>query len=194
MKNMKMNPALIMVLGSAVMVGATATLKNALAAAFASAVTLIVSGLLVSILKKFITEDMEVFGNLIVIAGVATAALMLTNCLFPAAYKSINVSLSTLSTSLLAYVVCKNVKEDGVGVAVTTALYFAVCLLCMGALRELISLGSIYGTSIGFLSDYTITMFGNVPGGLILFGLLLACTNKEGYSLNLEEVLGKKGE
>lgn len=194
MKNMKMNPALIMVLGSALMVGATSTVSNALAGALASFVTIVCSAVIVSLLKKFITEDMETFGILIIVAGVAGAALLLTNCLLPTAYKAVNVYLSTLSTSLLAYVVCKNVKENGLGDAVSVAIYFAICLVCMGVLRELISQGSIYGKAIGSLSNFAVSIVGQVPGGLILFGVLLAVVNKEGYELNLEEVLGKKGE
>ena len=194
MNNLKMNPALIMILGSALMVGATASLQNALAAAFASVLTLLASALLVSVLKKFITDDMEIAADLVIIVFTASVSAMLTNCLFPNAYKAVSVYLSTLSTSLLAFVSCRLVRKEGFAAAVSTAVYFAVCLLCMGALRELIASGSLYGNSIAFLNDYTISIVGSVPGGLILFGLLLAITNKDGYHADLRDVLTEKGE
>ena len=184
--NNKVNLTLLMVLGSALAVGCTSTFDNAVAAAFAAVVSVVLVALLANVLKSFI-KDMKTPALLVITAGVGAAVMMLTNALFPAAYKATAMYLVTLSTSLLAYTVAA--RNEGLGSAVKNVCYFAAVLVVLGFVRELVSVGKVMGNAVEFMSDYTVSVFGQVPGGLILFGLVLALFNKDGYRFNVKDVV-----
>lgn len=62
--------------------------------------------------------------------------------------------------------------------AIGQSLGFIMALLVIGALREFLSLGTIFGNSLISASLPPLALAGSVPGGMIIVGLLLALTNK----------------
>lgn len=187
--NNKVNLTLLMVLGSALAVGCTSTFDNAIAAAFAAVVTVTLVALLANVLKSFI-KDVKTPALLLITAGVGTAVLMLTNALFPAAYKATSLYLVSLSSSLLAYGL--TVKSNGLASVIREVCYFGAVLVVMGFVREFIAFGKVLGSSVDFMSNYTVSIFGQVPGGLICLGLVLACFNKTGYKFDVNDILEEK--
>ena len=59
---------------------------------------------------------------------------------------------------------------DGLGMG----LGFTLALFAMAVIREVFGAGSFFGIEIPFISDYKIEFFTKAPGGLLVYGLLIA--------------------
>jgi electron transport complex protein RnfE len=56
-------------------------------------------------------------------------------------------------------------------------LGFTIALLCMATVREVIGAGSFAGIPIPFMENYKIEFFVKAPGGLMVYGILIAVVN-----------------
>lgn len=185
--NKNLNNTLTIVLGSALAVGCTNTMDNAIAAAVSAIVTVAIVALLCKALKSFITDDIKIPAVLIITACAGTVGAMVTNALFPAAYKATSMYLLSGAASLLAFAVAT--KSENLGDACKSVIYLAAVLVVMGFVREFIAYGKVFGNAVEFMSDYTVSIFGQVPGGLVIFGIVLAVFNKNGYRFDVNDVL-----
>jgi electron transport complex protein RnfE len=62
---------------------------------------------------------------------------------------------------------------DGIGMG----LGFTIAMLAMATIREVFGAGTFFGIEIPFLSTHTIDILIKAPGGLMVYGLLIAVVN-----------------
>ena len=62
---------------------------------------------------------------------------------------------------------------DGIGMG----LGFTLALVAMATVREVLGAGSFAGIAIPFMSTHTIDIFIKAPGGLMVYGFLIAVVN-----------------
>ncbi len=152
------------------------TAISALIAAVISLISVLSTGLVISALKKFITDKTAPFAQLVISAGFV-GILSAVFSLF--AQKQIGalgiyIPLITLSTSLLLncdYTLNNGIKKTALQGAVTVGASSLIIILC-GILREFLGLGALFSIDIYTKHITPITFFTTPAGGLLTLALL----------------------
>jgi electron transport complex protein RnfE len=180
----KENPVFVQVLGMCPVLAVSNTARNALAMGLATLFVLVMSNLVISSLKSFIPKQVRIATYILVIATFVTVvdfviqaisldlhqalgafiSLIVVNCLILGRAEAF-ASKNSLGRSLL----------DGLGMG----LGFVFALFCLGAVREIVGSGSIFGVPLfweGF-QDWVMMIlpsggFFTLAGWLLLFNWL----------------------
>ena len=210
------NPLFVSILGTCPALATTKTLEAALGMGILFTVVLICSNVLVSLLRKVISEEIRTPAYIVIIATFVTIVKMMTNAFLPELYSTLGVFISLIVVNCIvlgraeAYASKNNVFDsliDAIGMGVG----YTIALLTMAFFREFLGTG---GFSIGAIftfipqaklqiipKDYVISIFQNPAGAFIVFGLILAVmafrrNRKEEYKAYLakQEKLRKQQE
>ena len=175
----KENPVLVLILGTCPTLATTNTVDGALGMGLAALVVLVCSNVFISLLRKVIPETMRIPCYIVIIAGFVTIVKMFVQALFPSLYATLGVylDLSTVNCIILGRAemfASKNpvVKSalDGIGMG----LGFTLALCAMAIVREVLGAASFAGIPIAFLENFKIEFMTKAPGGLLVYGLLIA--------------------
>ena len=196
-KTMMNNPMLVLFLATTITVGSTSSVKGALAMAVAVILVLLLSSLILSLLNKFIDDDIRFITSLIVVSGTASLVQMLLAAFLPSGYKMISLYVAILAVDLSIYYNNKTLKDENISQSLkkslSLGLYYAVVILVIASIRELFGNGSFYGKTIDILADNKIAILSNAFGGYMLLAFVMAFCNKnnEGKE-NLEGIFAQK--
>ena len=175
----KENPVLVLILGTCPTLATTTTVTGALGMGLAALAVLLCSNIFISLLRKIIPETMRIPCYIVIIAGFVTIVKMLIQAFFPALYESLGVYLDLITVNCIILgraemFAGKNSVAasalDGIGMG----LGFTLALGVMAAIREVFGAASFAGIAIPFLEEYKITFLVKAPGGLLVYGLLIA--------------------
>lgn len=124
----KVNLSLVLLLGAAPAVAATATIKGAAAMAIAAVLVMVLSSLVMSKLEKSTA-------TIVAVTTVITAVVdMLLEAFLPGLYALGGMYIALLACNMLTYASArKSVNE-----VITSAICFAVVLVAVGAVREIL--------------------------------------------------------
>lgn len=173
------NPVFVLILGTCPTLATTTTVDGALGMGLAAAVVLICSNVVISLLRKIIPDSVRIPSYIVVIAGFVTIVQMIVHAFLPSLYETLGVYLPLITVNCIILgraemFANKNpvVKAalDGVGMGIG----FTLALLAMAIIREVFGAGSFAGIEIPFLTDYTIDILVKAPGGMLVYGLLIA--------------------
>ena len=176
----KENPVLVLVLGTCPTLATTTSAINGLGMGVAATAVLVFSNLLISLLKSVIPDKVRIPCYIVVIAGLVTVVQMLVQAYANDLYNALGVFLPLIVVNCIILgraemFASKNNPIDSVLDGLGMGMGFTLTLFMMGAIRELLGSGSIFGVSV--LST-PIAIFGVAPGGFIVFGCLVALVNK----------------
>ena len=176
----KENPVLVLVLGTCPTLATTTSAINGLGMGVAATAVLVFSNLLISLLKSIIPDKVRIPCYIVVIAGLVTVVQMLVQAYANDLYNALGVFLPLIVVNCIILgraemFASKNNPIDSVLDGLGMGMGFTLALFMMGAIRELLGSGSIFGVSV--LST-PIAIFGVAPGGFIVFGCLVALVNK----------------
>ena len=176
----KENPVLVLVLGTCPTLATTTSAINGLGMGVAATAVLVFSNLLISLLKSIIPDKVRIPCYIVVIAGLVTVVQMLVQAYANDLYNALGVFLPLIVVNCIILgraemFASKNNPIDSVLDGLGMGMGFTLTLFMMGAIRELLGSGSIFGVSV--LST-PIAIFGVAPGGFIIFGCLVALVNK----------------
>ena len=175
----KENPVLVLVLGTCPTLATTTTVNGAFGMGIAALVVLICSNIFISLFRKIIPETMRIPCYIVIIAGFVTIVKMLVQAFFPGLYDTLGVYLDLITVNCIILgraemFAGKNPvlssALDGIGMG----LGFTLALTAMATVREVFGSASFAGISIPFMEDYTIAFMTKAPGGLLVYGLLIA--------------------
>ena len=175
----KENPTLVLVLGTCPTLATTTTVTGALGMGLAALVVLLCSNVFISLLRKVIPETMRIPCYIVIIAGFVTIVKMLIQAYFPGLYDALGVYLDLITVNCIILgraemFAGKNAVAasalDGIGMG----LGFTVALGAMATIREVLGAGSFAGVAIPFMENYKISFMTKAPGGLLVYGLLIA--------------------
>ena len=175
----KENPVLILVLGTCPTLATTGTVDGAFGMGIAALVVLLCSNIFISLLRKIIPESMRIPCYIVIIAGFVTIVKLLVQAFLPSLYTTLGVYLDLITVNCIILgraemFANKNtvVKSalDGIGMG----LGFTVALCAMAFIREVFGAASFAGIPITFLENYKIEFLTKAPGGLFVYGLLIA--------------------
>lgn len=176
------NPVLILFLGACPAMAQTTSVLAALGMGAAVLAVLLLSGIVISALRRVIPEQVKLPAYVIIIAAVVSIVQMLMNAFLPRVYQMLGVYLAVTAVDLLVFDRAETCAgERGIGAAVADSLAvglgFAAALACMAAVRELFGSGTFAGLSVPFLETHKISLLTRAPGGFLVFSLFAAIVN-----------------
>ena len=176
------NPVLVLVLGTCPTLGTSTSVINGLGMGLSATAVLICSNILISLLRKFIPEKIRIAAYIVIIAGFTTAVEMILKAYFPSISSALGVFIPLIVVNCIilgraeAFASKNGVVSsffDGVGMG----LGFTLALTLLGAVRELLGTGKIFGFEV-WIEDFGMLMFVLPPGAFIVLGYLIALVNK----------------
>lgn len=173
------NPVFVLILGTCPSLATTTTVIGAIGMGLAAAAVLICSNVAISLMRNIIPDTVRIPCYIVIIAGFVTIVQMLMHAYMPELYELLNVYLALITVNCIILgraemFANKNsvVKSalDGIGMGAG----FTIALLCMATIREIFGAGSFAGIEIPFMAEHTIDILVKAPGGMMVYGLLIA--------------------
>ncbi|UCE87650.1 MAG: electron transport complex subunit RsxE [Deltaproteobacteria bacterium] len=173
------NPVFVQLLGLCPALAVTNSAINGLAMGAATTFVLVGSSLLVSSLRSVIPKQVRITSFIIVIATFVTVTDLTLQALAPTIHKELGAFIALIVVNCLILgrqeaFASRNPVRRAVADAGGMALGFSLALVMLGAIRELLGTGSLFGVDVlgpGF-EPWVIMIL--PPGGFITLGLLLA--------------------
>ena len=185
----KENPTFVLLLGMCPTLGTTSSAMNGMGMGLATAFVLICSNVVISAIKNLIPDMVRIPAFVVVIASFVTLLQMIMQAYVPGLYAKLGlfIPLIVVNCILLGRAEAFAAKNgplasmfDGLGMG----LGFTVGLTLLGAVRELLGTGKIFGLTI-MPEDYGMLVFVLAPGAFLALAYLIVLFKK---------VTAKKGE
>ena len=157
----------------------------------ATMVILTASNLMISLLRKIIPDGVRMPAYIVVVASFVTIVEFLMEGFIPALYSALGIYIPLIVVNCIilgraeAYA-SKNKPIPSLFDGIGMGLGFTLSITCIGAVRELIGAGSIFGKQILPLADAAagkmgyepVTIFILAPGAFFVLAFLSALQNK----------------
>ena len=179
---LKNNPTFVLVLGMCPTLGTTTSAMNGLGMGAATMAVLIMSNLVISLIKNLIPDKVRIPAFIVVIASFVTIIQMLMQAYLPSLYASLGVFIPLIVVNCIILgraeaFASKNGALDSILDGVGIGLGFTIALTLIGAVREILGSGAIFGYSFG-ISDYMPLVFVLAPGAFLVLGYMMVLFNK----------------
>lgn len=175
----KENPVLVLILGTCPTLATTTTVDGAFGMGIAAMLVLLCSNVFISLLRNVIPETIRIPCYIVIIAGFVTIVKMLVQAFFPSLYEALGVYLDLITVNCIILGRAEMFANknrvvasalDGIGMG----LGFTLALTLMSTIREVFGSASFAGIAIPFMENYKIEFLTKAPGGLLVYGLLIA--------------------
>ena len=177
----KENAVFTLLLGMCPTLGVTSSALNGLGMGLATTFVLVMSNLVAALIKDFIPDKVRIPSFIVVIATFVTIVEMTMQAYVPALFESLGLFIPLIVVNCLvlgraeAFASKNNLISsiiDGLGMG----LGFAMALTILGAIREILGSGKMFGVAI-FPEHYGMLVFVLAPGAFIALGYLIAFIN-----------------
>lgn len=175
------NPTFVLLLGMCPTLGTTGSAITGLSMGLATMGVLICSNIAISAIKNFVPDKVRIPCYIVVIATFVTLLQMFMAAFLPALNESLGIFIPLIVVNCIllgraeAYASRHNILDsfmDGIGIG----LGFTVALTLLGAIRELIGSGMIFGVRV-YPEQYGSLVFVLAPGAFIALGFMIAIIN-----------------
>jgi len=176
------NPVFVQVLGMCPMLAVTNSAINALAMGLATFFVLVGSSFLVSSLKNFIPKQVRISSFIIIIATFVTVVDYTLLALVPTVHKELGAFIPLIVANCMILgrqeaFASRNTVRMAVMDAMGMASGFLIALFTLGAVRELLGDGALFGVNL-FGADFEPWIIMILPpGGFLTLGLILLFFN-----------------
>ena len=176
------NPVFALVLGMCPTLATTTSAINGMSMGLATTFVLICSNVVISLLKNLIPDKVRIPAFIVVIATFVTMVQLLMQAYLPAIYEVLGLFIPLIVVNCIvlgraeAFAAKNNVglsALDGLGMG----LGFTLSLTVIGAVRELLGTGSLFGMNL-YSETYGMLIFVLAPGAFIVLGYLMALVQK----------------
>ena len=176
---LKENPVLVLVLGTCPTLATTTNVVGAFGMGIAALVVLLCSNMLISLLRRVIPDSVRIPCYIVIIAGFVTIVQMIVQAYFPELYEMLGVYLALITVNCIILGRAEMfASKNGVGKSaldgIGMGLGFTLTLCVMATIREVLGNASFAGIAIPFLEPYKIAFLVKAPGGMLVYGLLIA--------------------
>lgn len=190
------NAALVQLLGLCPLLAVSNSVINALGLAIATVFTLTLTNLLVSTIKPIISKEIRISLFVLIIASVVTALEMFMNAYFHELYLVLGIFIPLIVTNCIIIARAESfASKNKIWLSIKdgffTGLGFALVLVIIGAVREIIGSGSIFSQAHLLFGDFghilELKLFENYqgfliailpPGAFFVLAILIAIKNK----------------
>lgn len=175
------NPAFVLLLGMCPTLGTTTSAVNGMGMGIATMFVLVMSNIVISMIKKIVPAKVRIPAYIVVIASLVTVLQLVMEAYVPTLYETLGVFIPLIVVNCIilgraeAFASKNSVGDsalDGIGIG----LGFTMALTLLGAVREILGAGSIFGWK--FIAGDGILLFVLAPGAFIALGYLLVIFNK----------------
>lgn len=204
---LKENPTLVLMLGMCPTLAVTTSAINGLGMGLTTTVVLVLSNMIISLLRNIIPDKVRIPAFIVIIASFVTMVELLLEGFIPSLYDALGIYIPLIVVNCIilgraeAFASKNSVILsifDGLGMG----LGFAIALTLIGAVREILGAGELFGLAIlpveepimlgSFALKFEpIRIFGLAPGAFFVVALLTAIQNKVKKSM---EEKGKNAE
>ena len=178
----KENPTFVLLLGMCPTLGTTSSAINGMSMGLATCVVLILANMAISAIARFIPDKVHIPCYIVVIAGFVTIVQLLLKAYLPEVDKSLGLFIPLIVVNCIVLGRAESFAAkngvlasacDGIGIG----LGFTCSLTILGACRELLGTGAIFGLPI-FPENFGALTFVLAPGAFITLAYLSAIFNK----------------
>jgi electron transport complex protein RnfE len=177
------NPILVLLLGTCPTLAVTSSAINGLGMGFATTFVLFMSNVFISVVKDFVPDKVRIPAFVVVIASFVTIVDLLMQAYTPALSNQLGIFIPLIVVNCIvlgraeAFAAKNNVYSsfiDGMGMG----LGFTLALVIMGAIRELLGAGAIFGFKFIPETADGVLIFILAPGAFITLGFMIAILKK----------------
>ena len=173
------NPVFVQLLGLCPALAVTNSAINALAMGAATTFVLVGSSVLVSSLRRWIPKQVRITTFVIVIATFVTVADFSLQALAPGVHKELGAFIALIVVNCLILgrqeaFASRRKPRAAAADALGMSLGFTYALFLLGAIREILGNGSLFGVSLFGPNFEPWVIMILPPGGFLTIGLLLA--------------------
>ena len=179
---LKENPTFVLLLGMCPTLGTTSSAINGLSMGLATTFVLICSNIVISAVKKLIPDLVRIPAYIVIIATFVTVVQLCMEAYLPSLYASLGLYIPLIVVNCIVLGRAESFAAkngvvasafDGIGIG----LGFTWALALLGACRELLGTGKIFGLTL-MPEEYGSLIFILAPGAFLVLGYLIAIVNK----------------
>lgn len=179
----KENPTFVLMLGMCPTLAVTTSAVNGLGMGLTTMVVLALSNLFISLLRKIIPDRVRIPAFIVIIASFVTVVELLLKAFIPFLYNALGlyIPLIVVNCIILGRAEAYASKNDAVSSlfdGIGMGLGFTVALTIIGAIRELLGAGEVFGLHIMPESYVPCSIFVLAPGAFFVLAALTAIQNK----------------
>ena len=202
----KNNPGLVQLLGLCPLLAVTGTVANALGLGLATLLVLICSNVTVSAIRHWVPKEIRIPIFVLIIAAFVTCVQLLMNAYTFGIYQSLGIFLPLIVTNCAiigraeAYA-SKNPVKQAAFDGLMMGIGFALVLVILGAVREILGQGTLFDGAHLLLGDWASSLRIEVlqldnqfllailpPGAFIAMGFLIAAKNAVDHRMKKQVV------
>ena len=185
----KENPIFVQMLGLCPTLAVTTSAMNGLGMGLSSTVVLVAANFIISLMRSIIPGRVRLPGEIVVVASLVTIVDMLMEGFTPDLYSALGIYIPLIVVNCIilgraeAYA-SKNPPIPSLFDGIGMGLGFTLSITCIGAVRELLGAGQLFGQQIlplaadGKMGYEPITIFILAPGAFFVLAMLAALQNK----------------
>jgi len=176
------NPILVQQVGMCATLAITTSLINGIGMGVAVIAVLTGSNIVISLLRKFIPDEVRIPSFIIVIAAFTTIIDLLMHAYTFELYKALGVFIPLIVVNCIILAraeafASKNSLSDSIIDGLGMGLGFLVAMILLSSVREILGNGTILGFRILPEAYEPMMMAIQPPGAFILLGLLIGIVN-----------------
>lgn len=178
----KQNPTFVLILGMCPTLGTTSSALTGLSMGLATLFVLVCSNCAISALAPVVPDKVRIPAYIIVIASFVTVLQMAMQAWLPAIYATLGIFIPLIVVNCILLGRAESFASknsvgaslfDGLGIG----LGFTCALTLIGAVRELLGTGAIFGLAL-YPESYGSLLFVLAPGAFIVLGFIIAAFNR----------------
>ncbi|MDO9464111.1 MAG: electron transport complex subunit E [bacterium] len=176
------NPTFRLILGMCPTLAVSTSLVNAIGMGAATTFVLLGSNILVSLFRKFIPSNIRIPAFIVIIATFVTIVELIMQAYFPALNKSLGIFIPLIVVNCIILgraeaFASKNPVFPSIMDALGMGIGFTGALALLGATREILGAGTIWGYHILGTGFNPVIIMILPPGAFIALGLFLGLFN-----------------
>ncbi len=177
----KNNPTFVLMLGMCPTLATTTSAINGAGMGAATMAVLILSNVVISLIKNIIPSKVRIPAYIVVIAAFVTIVELCMKAWLPELSKALGVFIPLIVVNCIILgraegFAAKNGVWDSALDGIGIGLGFTLALTLIGAVREMLGSGSIFGYS--FISGDGMIIFVLAPGAFLVLGYMMVLFNK----------------
>lgn len=175
-------PPFRLVLGLCPTLAVTTAAENGMGMGLATTFVLVCSNVLVSLLRNVIPKKVRIAAYVVVIASFVVIVELLMQAYFYPLYKVLGIFIPLIVVNCIILgraeaFASKNTVLPSIADGLGMGIGYTLSLTFLGAMREIIGNGTLFGVSIMWESFKPFSVMVKAPGAFVCLGLILTLMN-----------------
>jgi electron transport complex protein RnfE len=177
----KNNPTFVLLLGMCPTLATTTSAVNGAGMGAATMAVLVMSNIIIAAVKNLIPSKIRIPAYIVIIAALVTVVELLMKAYLPGLSKTLGVFIPLIVVNCIILgraegFAAKNSVVDSAIDGLGVGLGFTLSLTVIGAVREVLGSGAIFGQR--FISGDGMLIFVLAPGAFLVLGYLMVLFNR----------------